>query len=41
MVAFDLMTFEVDIHNIKILLKQTSQKKTNMQLKVEEDRARN
>lgn len=41
MVAFDLMTSEVDTHNIKILFKQTSQKKTNMRLKVEEDRARN
>lgn len=35
------MTFEVDIYNIKIQFKQTSQKKTNMQLKVEEGRARN
>lgn len=33
------MTFEVDVYTIKIF-KQTSQKKTNMQLKVEEDSAR-
>lgn len=33
------MTFEVDVYTMKIF-KQTSQKKTNTQLKVEEDRAR-
>lgn len=32
MVIFELMAFEVDICNRKILFKQTSQKKTNMQL---------
>lgn len=38
---FKLMTFEGDIYKIKILFKQTSQKKTNIKLKDEEDRARN